>query len=356
MIVHTVPALFTSDDGTIGGAERYVFELARHMADRAPTTLVTYGSTDREERAGALRVRVIGRPWRVRGQAANPFSLRLLPELMKADVIHCHQQHIVTSSVAALAARLTGRRVFCSDLGGGGFDISGYVSTDSWYHGHLHISEYSRHVFGHDRLRSAHVIWGGVDTAKFCPSPAPARNGRVLFVGRVLPHKGVDSIVRALPDGMALDIVGQVRHEQYVRDLRRLAEGRDVSFHHDWTDADIVRAYQSALCIVLPSVYDDMYGGHSDVPELLGQTLIEGMACATPAIGTRVASIPEIVEDGVNGYLVPQNDPETLGERLKRLAADPELAARLGAAARRTVLEKFTWPAVVDACFSRYAA
>ncbi len=356
MIVHTVPALFTADDGTIGGAERYVFELARHMAARVPTTLVSYGSTDREERAGALRIRVIGHPWRVRGQAANPFSFRLIPALLEARVIHCHQQHIVTSSVAAMTARLTGRRVFCSDLGGGGWDISSYISTDAWFHGHLHISEYSRHIFGHDDLPSAHVIWGGVDTTTFCPAPAVVRSGRVLFVGRVLPHKGVDSIVRALPAGMGLDIVGQVRHPQYVDDLKRLAVGKDVCFHHDWDDAAIVRAYQSALCIVLPSVYDDMYGGHSNVPELLGQTLLEGMACGTPAIGTRVARIPEIVQDGVNGFLVPQNDPAALGAALARLAADPGLVAQLGEAARQTVLSTFTWSGVVDACLARYSA
>ena len=356
MIVHTVPALFDSDDGIIGGAERYAFELARHMAERVSTTLVTYGAKDREQRVGRLRVRVIGHAWRVRGQVANPLSLRLLPELMKADVIHCHQQHIASSSVAAIAARLTGRRVFCSDLGGGGFDISSYLSTDGWYHGHLHISEYSRHIFGHDRLPSAQVIWGGVDTGKFCPVPAIARSGRVLFVGRVLPHKGIDTILRGLPAGLALDIVGQVRHDRYLDDLKRLAEGKDVSFHHDWDDAAIVRAYQSALCVVLPSVYDDMYGGHSDVPELLGQTLIEGMACGTAAIGTRVASIPEIVEDGVNGFLVPPNDPAALGHALSRLAADRALAARLGEEARQTVLRRFTWPAVVNACLTRYGA
>ncbi|MFN7917523.1 MAG: glycosyltransferase family 4 protein [Vicinamibacterales bacterium] len=353
--MHTVPALFTADDGIIGGAERYVLELARHMADRVPTTLVTFGNRAREEEAGRLRVRVIGSPWHVRGQAANPFSLKLLPAVLGADVIHCHQQHIVTSSVSAAAARLTGRRVFCSDLGGGGFDISTYVSTDAWFHGHLHISEYSRHVFGHDGLPTARVIWGGVDTAKFAPADV-ARTGRVLFVGRVLPHKGVDSLVRALPPGLALDIVGQVRDGQYLDDLRRLAAGKDVSFHHDWDDRAIVRAYQSALCIVLPSVYDTMYGHHTAVPELLGQTLIEGMACGTPAIGTRVASIPEIIDDGVNGFLVPQNDPDALRGVLSTLAGDPALAARMGEAARQRVLEKFTWTRVVDACLAAYAA
>ena len=66
--------------------------------------------------------------------------------------------------------RLRGRRVFCTDLGGGGWDISAYVSTDRWFDGHLHISQYSRHVFGHDGLASARVIYGGVDAARFSPA------------------------------------------------------------------------------------------------------------------------------------------------------------------------------------------
>ena len=66
--MHIVPALFDANDGVIGGAERYVLELARHMADVVPTRLVTFGERSREERTGSLEIRVIGGPWYVRGQ------------------------------------------------------------------------------------------------------------------------------------------------------------------------------------------------------------------------------------------------------------------------------------------------
>ena len=94
-VVHVVPAMF-GDHGIVGGAERYVFELATHMATRVPTSLVSYGPADREFMNGALRVRVLGRPWRVRGQLHNPLSARLLPELARADVVHFHQQHLLS--------------------------------------------------------------------------------------------------------------------------------------------------------------------------------------------------------------------------------------------------------------------
>lgn len=359
-VLHVVPALFGADEGgVVGGAERYALELARHMADETPTTLVTFGERERRETIGNLRVRVIGGAWHVRGQRTNPFAPALLSELRQADVIHCHQQHVVASSLSALVCRLTGRRVFVTELGGGGWDVSGYVSTDRWYHGHLHISEYSRRVSGHERSPGARVILGGVDAAKFSPDATVRRDGqKALFVGRLMPHKGVDDLVRALPRGMSLEIVGQPYAKEYAEYLKTLAgdSKKRVVMRHDCDDAALVRAYREALCVVLPSVYKNMYGGETRVPELLGQTLLEGMACGAPAVCTNVASMPEVVEDGVTGFVVPPNDPRALGEKLAWLREHPREAARMGEAARRSVLDKFTWPQVVRRCLEVYGA
>src|SRR5947207_3153760 len=122
-VLHIVPAMF-GVDGVVGGAERYALELARYMARVVPTRLVAFGEEDREQYIDSLQVRVIGHPWHVRGQKTNPFKLELLNEVLRADVVHCHQQHVIASSAAALVGRLAGRKVFVSDLGGGGWDIS----------------------------------------------------------------------------------------------------------------------------------------------------------------------------------------------------------------------------------------
>src|ERR1700682_4596598 len=180
-VLHIAPSIFGSG-GVMGGAERYALELARHMADEAPTRLVSFGEEDRHETIGRLSLRVIGNPWYVKGQRTNPLTLSLFSELQGADVVHCHQQHVLASSLAALACRLSRRRVFVSDHGGGGWDISAYCSTDRWYLGHLHVSNYSRAVFGHEDQPWAHVIFGGVDTAKFTPDRRVERDGTVLFV------------------------------------------------------------------------------------------------------------------------------------------------------------------------------
>jgi glycosyltransferase involved in cell wall biosynthesis len=354
-VLHVVPALFGMK-GVVGGAERYALELARHMAEETPTRLLTFGGEEREETFGKLRVRVAGGAWYVRGQRTNPISAALFAELRWADVVHCHQRSVLASSLSALACRLTKRRVFVTDLGGGGWDLSAYFKNDRWYHGHLHISEYSRRVNGHAAYNSAHVILGGVDAEKFLPDETVKRNGTALFVGRILPHKGVDDLIRALPDGMLLEIIGQAYNEEYARELRRLAEGKRVVMRHDCDDDALVEAYRRASCIVLPSVYRNMYGQETRVPELLGQTLLEGMACGAPAICTDVASMPEVVEDGVTGFVIPPNNPSALGEKLTWLRENTERAAEMGRAARRRVLEKFTWPSVVRRCLEIYNA
>src|SRR2546425_357738 len=324
------------------------------MAEEVPTRLVAFDDGDRQETTGQLQIRVIGNARYARGQRQNPFSCALFRELSKADVVHCHQQHIFTSSVAALACRLLGRRVFVTDLGGGGWDVTAYVSTDRWYNGHLHISEYSRRVFGQAGKPWAHVILGGVDTHKFSPDASVPRDGSVVFVGRLLPHKGVNDLVNAVPTDMHLKIIDQPHDKRFYQDLRALSAGKQVTFHHDFTDSDLVSAYRRALCVVLPSVYETMYGQHTDVPELLGLVLLEGMACGTPAICTNVGGMPEVVEDGVTGFVVPANDPPALGHKLRWLRDHPDRAREIGQAARRRVVEGFTWPAVVQRCLENY--
>ena len=113
-VLHVVPALFGAT-GIVGGAERYALELARHMADRVPTRLISFGSQAARLREGNLDLQVFGGAWHVRGQRTNPFALAIVPEILKADVVHCHQHHILMSSAAAAICRMTGRRIFATD-------------------------------------------------------------------------------------------------------------------------------------------------------------------------------------------------------------------------------------------------
>lgn len=360
-VAHLVPAPFDPTEGIVGGAERYAFELARHMSDRVMTRLVTFGPVARSERVGHLDITVLDAAYYLRGQRTNPLALALPGALRRASVIHCHQQHVMASSVAAAFARLTGRRVFVTDLGGGGFDVSAFVSTDRWYHGHLHISEYSRQVAGHANSPTAHVIFGGVDTMRFSPnghvSDRTSSDERaVLFVGRLLPHKGIHDLIDAIAPSVPLRIVGHALDPDYLKALRARAAGKRVTFVHDADDEALVEEYRRAACVVLPSVYTTPDGQTTNVPELLGQTLLEAMACARPVVCTAVASMPEVVIHGENGFVVPPNNPLALGASIDAIVADPVRGDVMGRAGRQRVLDRFRWEQVVDRCLEAYGA
>ena len=76
--------------------------------------------------------------------------------------------------------------------------------------------------------------------------------------------------------------------------------------------------------------------------EALSNVLLESMAAGAPVVATRVGGTPEALEDGVNGRLVPPGEPAALANAICELLADPELAARLGGAARRSIDERFS--------------
>ena len=94
---------------------------------------------------------------------------------------------------------------------------------------------------------------------------------------------------------MTAEIIGPAPHARYLAELQQRAQGKQIRFRTDCDDAALLDAYRRAACVVLPSVYTDMYSNHTLVPELLGQTLLEGMACGVAAVCTDVASLPEVV-------------------------------------------------------------
>ena len=93
-IAHVVPAMF-GDDGVLGGAERYAFELAKAMAEYADVTLLAFGNSARSENHGSLKISVIKNDRLIRGQPNNPFSSKLFSVLSDFDVVHFHQKYIL---------------------------------------------------------------------------------------------------------------------------------------------------------------------------------------------------------------------------------------------------------------------
>ena len=219
------------------------------------------------------------------------------------------------------------------------------------------MSEYSAGQLGASAGRTR-VIYGGADPARFRPRDAVGEG--VLYVGRLTPHKGVDVLLSALPAGARLLVAGSEGHDSrppesgYPRLLRQLAAGRRVEFLGPVSETELPRLYASARVLVLPSVHRTCYGRRVEVSELLGLVAIEAMAAGIPVVASRLGGLPEVVEDGVTGFLVTPGDPQELGDRLRQLLADPGLAHSMGRAGRRRVLQKLTWEACADRCLAAY--
>lgn len=352
-VLHVVPAAF-GRSGNIGGAERYALELSRAMQAFTQVLLVAQGERREAVSVDRFDITVLpGRP--LAGNDMNRIGTAIIAAARTADVIHCHQHHVLSGSALALFGRATGRPVVATDHGGGGFDLSWYVDTDRLYAAHLHVSEFSR-ARARETKVLRRVVYAGVDTDRFSPSSWDVPRRRALFVGRVLPHKRVDVLIRALPEGMGLDVVGPSHDPRYSQDLERLAVGKPVSFLGPIEDLQLAEMYRRAICVVLPSACDDPYGGYTEVPELLGQTLLEGMASGIPAVCSDVGGMPEIVRDQVTGLIVVPGRVSSLHDALVTLLDDQAGASAMGARGRVHVREHFSWPKVAARCVETYEA
>ena len=177
-------------------------------------------------------------------------------------------------------------------------------------------------------MPGAHTVLGGTDVARFRPPGEPTERREGVFVGRILPHTGLNYLIEAMDPDVPLAIVGRrSRHSASDRLLAGLAEGKRIRFIEgqalesgEWAppaeDPAIVATLQNALCVVLPSVRRTVFGPSIGVPELLGLVVLEGMACGAPAIVTDVSSLPEVVVDGETGFVVPPNGPGALRAKI----------------------------------------
>jgi glycosyltransferase involved in cell wall biosynthesis len=344
-----------SPESVLGGGERFAEELARAMAERAgveSVKLVSFGRRAIRERPAPRFERVVLRS-RTR-DLMTPFAAGLFRELRGADVIHCHQYFTLPTFLAALAGGLRRRPVFVTDLGGGGWTPGYHIDQSRWIAAHLPLSEYAaRSLPG--RPRPHRVTGGGVDLARYPMRPELAHDGSAVFLGRVLPHKGIHFLIEGLPPGLPLHVIGPQPDPAYVERLRELVRGipgKDVRFHGALPDAEVIARLGQAMVLVHPTPVDA--SGSARAHELFGLALVEAMACGCPVIASNAASLPEIVEPERSGLLVPPNDPAAIGQALERLRKEPALWRTLAAGARRRVEERFTWDRVVDRCLAAY--
>ena len=176
--------------------------------------------------------------------------------------------------------------------------------------------------------------------------PQKADSATVLFVGRLVERKGVSYLVAAMDllrdRSVRLEIVGDGPERSKLEDAcRRLGIADRVAFRGKISAAELQVAYARARAFVLPSVFDS----RGDT-EGLGVVALEAMNYGTPVVASRIGGIPDIVEDGVTGLLVPPGDAGALAAALRRVLDEPDLARKLGEAGRRRLHEQFSWEAI----------
>ena len=192
------------------------------------------------------------------------------------------------------------------------------------------------------------IIPPGVDISHFYPIPAdeakafvgtPPNEQMILFVGRIEPLKGVETLMRAIAlmrqKGVTCEIphyltviggdpdIGQRKMNAEMARLKRLCGELgvcDLVLFLGKRSQDMLPYYYSAAeLLVMPSHY-----------ESFGLVALESMACGTPVVASRVGGLAFLVQDGVNGYSVPDGDAEALSEKITDLLRDPEKRADLG--------------------------
>lgn len=192
------------------------------------------------------------------------------------------------------------------------------------------------------------VVHNGTQRIEFSPGELNKKIPTVLFLGRLGENKGTDTLIKAMQavkakiPGAVLELCGNGDLEFYKSQARDLP---NIKFFGWINDSERRAALARATVYCLPSW-----------KEGLPFSILEAMSAGLPVISTPVGSIPEAITHGVNGYLVPPGDPESLADAIISVLKDPSLASRMGAAGKEIHSVKFSISIMKEGCLSAYSA
>ncbi|WP_440711287.1 glycogen synthase [Herbiconiux sp. YIM B11900] len=376
-----------------GGAGVHVAELVKGLREHLEVAVRCFGAPRSEEGVFAYGV-----PAELAG--ANPSLTTLGVDLQIAEavagtsLVHSHTWYAnAAGRLASLlhdvphvvtAHSLEPLRPWKAEQLGGGYRISSQIEKDAFENADQVIAV--SNGMARDILRSYPAldesklvtVYNGIDLATWKPTHDDAVLERlgiekdrptVVFVGRITRQKGLPYFLRAIaqlpadvqvvlcagaPDTPAIldEVAGAVRTLQETR-------GGIVWVEEMLPQPQLAAVLTAATVFVCPSVY-----------EPLGIVNLEAMACGLPVVGTATGGIPEVVDDGVTGLLVPidqlqdgtgtPTDPDRfvsdLARALTEVVSDPERAARMGVAGRARAEAEFSWGAIASQTADIYRA
>ncbi len=385
-----------------GGAGVHVEYLTRELAaldgGRHTVDVLCFG--DQREEQGGLRVHGVQPPAAI--ATADPRHAKLFATLLQdlvmsgrldaVDVVHCHTWY--THLAGCLVKQLRGvplvltthslepHRPWKAEQLGTAYQVSTWIERTAYQNadGVVAVSASMKadvHELYGVPLDRIQVIHNGIDLQQYRPTPDPAvlleygidpAVPFVLFVGRITRQKGIIHLVNAIrymtPGTQVVLCAGapdtpEIAHEmaEAVERARTESHRRIVWIRDMLPKARTIALYTHAALFVCPSVY-----------EPFGIINLEAMACETPVVASAVGGIPEVVNDGKTGLLVPTRpgvggvepaDPQRFSQELaaavNTLLGDPALRASMAAESRRRVEEHFSWTAIARQTAAFYA-
>ncbi|MEL6952857.1 MAG: glycosyltransferase family 4 protein [Pseudomonadota bacterium] len=271
-------------------------------------------------------------------------ALILARWLKDRGITHLHNHFAASSAtVSMLAARLAGIPFSFTLHGPADLTNTGYWRLGDKIAGAAFvacISHYARSqamlVSAPDDWERLRIIHCGVLPAMYeRPETAPekAPGTHLVFVGRLAPVKGLRVLIEALAEldrsDIRLTIVGDGTERKALEAMAAPLDER-VNFTGYQSQDEVAAILATADAFVLPSFAEG-------VPVVL----MEALAAGLTVIATRITGVPELVDHGVSGLLVPPGDPEALSDVIAGFADDPEAAQTMGAAGRETVRSEF---------------
>ena len=345
----------------ISGSENHLLLLLPALRERGYDVrfaMLHEGEPGARELAGLLEEAGIPVE-RVRlARAASPLAFsRLLrivrdnrPEILHTHLVHADFHGLAAGRLARVPVLVSTKHGFNPFRGGRAFAaadraVAGLADV------HIAISaglaRYLAESEGFDEA-SFEIVHYGIVAG---PEPAPLpRAPRLAVVGRLIPIKGHDVLLRALAEVRAeasevtLEVAGEGRLEEELRaTAHRL--GLEDAVRFLGRVAPVGPVFERAEVVVVPS-----FG------EGFGMVALEAMERGRPVIASSVGGLPEIVEEGVTGLLVPPGDAGALAAAIRELARDPGRTAEMGAAGRARALEAFSQERCTDRIDELYRA
>jgi starch synthase len=366
-----------------GGAGVHVDFLVRELRRLAQVDVHCFG---------APRADAVAHVPAVSLAAANPalqtisVDLAMAEALAGADVLHSHTWYANLAGVIGgllhgrphvlTAHSLEPQRPWKIEQLGGGYRLSSWVERSAYETADavIAVSEGMRRdvleVYPFVDPATVHVVYNGIDTTLYAPDRGTEVLERygidpdrpyVIFVGRITRQKGVGHLLAAArgfdPEAQLLLCAGApdtpeigAQTAAAVEALRMTRTGV-VWLERMLPRPELVQLLSRATVFICPSVY-----------EPLGIVNLEAMACETAVVASAVGGIPEVVEDGVTGLLVPYHPDQLseleagLADAVNQLVSDPARAEAMGKAGRERAVREFGWDTIARRTLELYAS